>query len=573
MRKLFSNTAAWLQRVYQRKTQRSLVKTLQKSFKKHKKNLIFLFATFGTYLTYVFSKMFFFSKQGVFIGHPNAWSDWALHISLTNIFATKPISEWFLYHPYYANGKLTYGFLSHLITGMFMRIGIRIDTAFFIVSLLLTIGFLLGIYTLYYQLSRSKTVTFLGIFLVFTSSGLGIFRFIRTLALEQLLHPIKDYTSYIEYKWLAGNIPSALLIPQRAFFIGVTIGLWVLNIFWYALQLQKKSEQQIRKKLFITAGVLAGLLPIAHMHSFIAVVVITGTICAFRWKEHRRLIYFVSPAAILSSILFFTFVHGGIEISPFMTVSIGWTAPESFTAWVTLWLKVWGVFIPSVLFAAWYFRKEKQYQSNLPFYIGFLAIFILANIIIFQPTEWDNTKLFSWVYIGFAVLVAQLLVTLWQKQKLRLVALGIGILLSLSGTVELLRLANFTSNTYILNTADELVIAQEIKEHTETNAVFLTATAHNHPVAVWASRPIFLGYLGWVRNFGFEHRPRELQLIEIYSGAPTALSHIRDNKISYIYVGPKEHSTLTINQYFLQQFPVAFQNGNTTVFDTRSLWQ
>lgn len=566
----------------------SVPKQIQSYLLKHSKGLLLLAVSFGVYLVRVFSNMFYRTTEGAFIGHPNAWSDWALHISLTQIFATKPPSEWFIYHPYFAHGKLTYGFLSHLLTGLLVKIGMPIESAFLSISIILTIIFLTGLYYLYSQISKQISTILLGIFIFFTSSGLGIFRFTSQLNFSNLFHPQEDFTRYTQYQWLAGNIPAAMLIPQRAFFIGVSIGVWVLAILLTVLQNKKIHSQQ--KKLFLLiAGILAGLLPIAHMHSFITVVVVSATVIlsqpilkkmsknevVFFFKE---LSWYVLPATVLSNVLFFSFVYGGIEVDPFMKILVGWTNTDGLVGWITMWLKLWGVFLPLVLVSGYLLIQNKKATILQSFFLGFVMLFILGNLIQFQPTAWDNTKLFAWVYLGFAIYVAKILVKILHSHKKqflnKILVLFLIILLSASGLVELIRLQSFKQNTFQLNSSNEISTAQELQTLTQTDAVFLTALQHNHPVSVWAARPMFLGYLGWVTNFGFNADKRTNAAHDIYAGKPLADTYIKKYKISFIYLSNREKTFYQkINDSYLNSFPVFFENSTTTVFDTRHLWQ
>jgi len=568
-----------------------LNKDIKKSFNFHKKALIIVLGLFGGFFTYIFSKIIQLKPEGIFIGQPNSWSDWVVHISITNIFANKPISEWFLYHPFFANGKLTYGFLSHLITAMFMRVGLRIDSAFFIVSVLLSLFFLSGLYFLYFQISKSRKQSILGIFIFLTSSGMGIFRYINHISINQLLFPTKDYSSFVQYDWLAGNILEAMIIPQRAFFIGVTLGVWVINLLFWGLKSKEKlslfkNRQMIstKQKYYLFAGLIAGLLPIAHMHSFITIVIVSGIICLFNKHKYKDLIYFVLPAGIISTVLYFCFIHGGIQIDDFMTITLGWTANKNILTsvgllasifnWIIMWLQVWGVFLPTVIFSYFYFQNDKQFQKTLPIFFGFMTVFLISNIVIFQPTAWDNTKLFAWVYLGLSIFVAKLIFKLWSKNlRLKMLVIILMILLSSTGVVSILRIINFEQNTFMLSSTSEVLFAKQIAQNTQTDAIFLTSTNHNHPIPLWANRPIYLGYLGWVRNFGFDHTQRAKNLNIIFSGQKNANKVIIDNKISYIYVGPKERNSLNINEDYLEQFPIAFKNIDTKVYDTRQLWQ
>lgn len=239
-----------------------------------------------------------------------------------------------------------------------------------------------------------------------------------------------------------------------------------------------------------------------------------------------------------------------------------------------MWLKLWGTFLPAALFAFILFYKKLTKQTNRAFFFGFIGVFLLANYIVLQPTKWDNTKLFAWVYLGLCILIAQLSIKLWHTATLHKI-LSVILIISLcaTGTVELLRIANFSQNTHMLSSTSEIQFATEIAQHTTTDAVFLTSTAHNHPIPLWANRPIFLGYLGWIRNFGFDSTIREQHLEQIFAGSPQANQLLKENTISYIFVGPKERNSLEINHDYLKQFPVAFQNEDSIVYDTRQLWQ
>jgi hypothetical protein len=557
----------------------------KKNFNFHIPALKIVWIVFGGLFTFIFSKIILFKPDGLYIGQPNSWSDWVVHISITNIFATKPINEWFLYHPFFAYGKLTYGFLSHFLTGMIMKLGIRIDLAFFIISVVFLFTFLTGLYFLYYQISNSRKQSLLGVFIFFTSSGMGIFRYLDTISITELLYPTKDFTAVLQYDWLAGNIPAAMLLPQRAFFTGVTIGVWVLNLLLFGLHQYKNIKDKSRQhNLFLTAGLLAGILPIAHMHSFIAVVIITGIICFYNKEKFIDLLFFAIPAGVISTFLYFSFIYGGIEIDNFMRISIGWTATQNLemnasiikkiSTWLLMWLQLWGTFLPMVILAIFYLRKNNQFKKHLSTYLGFITVFVLANIVIFQPTAWDNTKLFAWVYLGLSILVSKLILTLWKKsKKLKILMIFVLITLSFSGSVEILRILNFKQNTYLLSTTQEIALAQQIAKNTITDAVFLTSTKHNHPIPLWANRPIFLGYLGWVKNFGFDHTVRIKESHTIYSGQTNANKLIIKNKISYIYVGPYERNEFSINSEYLEQFPLDFKNEDTVVYNTKQLWQ
>jgi uncharacterized membrane protein len=330
----------------------------------------------------------------------------------------------------------------------------------------------------------------------------------------------------------------------------------------------KKSKKR-QQKLFVIAGLLAGTLPIAHMHSFIAVVLITGIICLTHYKNYKKLLYFVVPAGILSNALFFNFVAGGIENPNFMKISIGWTSEKNLFSWMNMWWDVWGIMIPVAIYSLIKLYKNKKTKQTAKYFFGFFAIFILANIITFQPIEWDNTKLFAWAYLGFSLLAANLIVDLWKKKKniAKVIAVVTLIMLSSTGVLELIRLQRFDKNTHMMISNQEMMFVEKVTENTNTDDIFLTASTHNHPIQMWGTRSIVLGYKSWVLNFGFDYKEREIDIRSIYKNPEFSSQLIAKYDIDYIVVGPDEYAEFIINKNkFDKLFPVKFQDENTYIY-------
>jgi hypothetical protein len=577
--------------------------------KSHKKHLLLILSTAGLYFIRIFSKIIFFRPDGLYASHQNVWSDWALHITLTNTFANKPFSEWFLYHPYFSGGKLTYPFLNNAISGVLMKLGLNLTQAMIWPSILLILLLLIGIYFLFFQILKSKNKATLGIFIFLSGAGPGFINFLKDFfanpSVELLTYPPIDYTRTLQYQWLAGNIPTAMLVPQRAFLLGITLGVWVLFLLITAIQQKdfasKKNNKDgwRTKKLLIGAGLLAGILPIAHMHSFIAVVIISGSICLnifykFLKNKHsgklparafkkiiKNILYFVVPVTILSTALFFTFVYGGIQKEDFMRISLGWTSQKDLISWIVMWWKLWGVMLPLAIYSLRSLilkNKSLTFQPSQFFY-GFFALFIISNIIVFQPTAWDNTKLFAWVYLGFSLLAAHMIIDLWQNLKnktnktngskilQKVASVTLIIMLSTTGVLELIRLQGFDKNTYKLSDTENIKLAKQVMKTTPTNAVFLTASDHNHPLLMWGSRQVVLGYKGWVTNFGFDIDEKSRDVKNIFEQPAKYIYLLEKYNIDYVVIGEAEKREFVVDQeFFNKNFNEYSKNNNTFIY-------
>lgn len=542
--------------------------SFKKIIKPHARHLFFLLSSFGLYFFLLFKNVFIFTDEGFYVNHVHVWSDWSLHIAMANIFALKDPGDWFAYHPFFAGGKFTYAFLTNLVSGLLMRAGVPLAPAFIVPSITYVLLLIIGLYFVYYLVLKSRGAAALGVSLFFLSAGPGFFRFFKDLAQDpswqRFLFPTQDFSRLEEYQMYAGNFVNGMLLPQRAFLLGMTIAVWVLVGFLVVLR--KPANSRYNRVILFLTGTLAGILPIAHMHSLIVLVITTGLISFVNFKRWRELVWFVAPAALISSFFFFNFVYGGIENPEFMIIHLGWTAEQNLVAWLIMWWRIWGVALVTGIAGLWFLRKEGN--VSMPFFVGLWFVFALANIVIFQPIWWDNTKLFLWVYIGIAGSSALLLVKLWQNTlPYKLLSLALFLMLSLTGAIELGRLQQLENNKVFFATYQEINLGKKIREQTDSRAVFLTNTAHNHPVMLWGVRSISMGYTAWALNFGFDYQPREQAIRTIYQGGAETNDLLKELKIDYIVIGPGEQSSMNANQaYFDKHFPIFMKDGAYTIY-------
>lgn len=505
--------------------------------------------------------------QGLTVGHEHLWSDWPLHIGMINLFAHNPVSSWFAHHPMYAHGKFTYSFLTNLISGLLVRSGISVPMAIMLPSLCYLFLLIIGLYTLTFLITRSKKTSVLTVWILFLSSGPGFMQFISDLqnGLTSFWYPIKHYSRLDEYSWYAGNMIVGILLPQRAFLLGIAISVWSLVGLLYGL---KRFDGSLKYKvLLVISGAAAGLLCIAHAHSLIAMVVIVGLLTLIKLADWKKILYYAVPAGLLTTTLYFSFIAGGIENSSFMKVLIGFTAKDGVVGWITMWYQIWGVALLTALAGIYLMFRDKL--PNAPLLLGFFALFFIANIILFQPIPWDNAKIFYWAYLGVSVTSAYLLVKILNRRTIVriLIAISITSFLTLTGVVELLRYAQVERNSFMIISRQDMILAEKVRNNTPPDAIFLTAPSTNHWVMIWSARPIMLGFIGWVDNFGFQYQTRLQDIQSIYQGADNAKSLLQKYGIAYVIIGDAELNAYSVNeQYFQQHYPVQFSNDHNRVY-------
>lgn len=517
--------------------------------------------------------------DGLYAGHGNIWSDWALHISIANIFAFKSIRYWFSYHPLYAGGKFTYPFLADLVSGMLMRAGISLEQSFALPSIILTLSLLTGLYFLFYLLTSSRKAALTAVFIFFLSAGLGFISFLNDLilhpSLSSLLYPLRDYGRFENYQWGASNMAVGLLVPQRAFLAGVTMGAWSIVGVLYVILKDKDLAPGIKTKILIMSGVLAGILPVTHPHSFMALIAITGSLCLFNLKKWRTLWPYVLVAGTISSVLYLTFIYGGIESASFVQWHPGYTANGDLFDWLRMWILIWGIMLPLALGSLYYFRKNID-RSRWAVYFGAFMLFAVGNLFYLQPIAWDNSKIFWWVYLILSAPASLALVHIWSKRGLlfRSAAVLLFITLIFMGVIELSRLIQVDQHDYLMTGTEDIKLGLEIREKTGPLDIFLTAPAHNHFVMMWGLRPILMGYTAWLWNYGFDYHSREMDMRKMFLGLSGTEDLLQKYRISYVAIGPAEIHDLDANEnYFRGNFPVAFRDSSYRIYDTRSVWQ
>lgn len=549
----------------------------KKAINNHFWYLLFLIVILGTYFSIVFWKMLNMKVDGLYAGHEHVWSDWALHIAIANIFAFKSPQYWFSYHPLFANGKFTYPFLTDMISGMMMRFGLSLEFSFFFPSIIFTITLIASLYFLLYLLTDSKKISIVAVFLFFLSAGIGFIDLLKDLwnspSWSLLLYTAKDYGRLDIYQWYAGNVVVGLMMPQRAFLIGTALGSWAAAGVLYAILRDHLLSKKVKIKILAAAGILAGILPIAHAHSFIAVVVITGFLCLANFKKWRMLWPYVVAAGAISSALFFIFIHGGIENQSFMRWDPGYMITGDFFDWLRAWWFIWGIMPPVLIYGIFTCRKAIN-KSKWAIYIAATTLFVVGNLYLFQPIGWDNSKIFWWAYLIFSAPAAMALGNLWDRRHFlfRIMAIVLFIALTFLGTIELVKLIQTKKHEYQITNTEDINLGIVLRNNTDPLAVFLTAPSHNHFVMVWGLRPILMGFTAWAWNFGFDYYPRELDMKKMYLGGDGTVELLKKYNISYVVIGPAEMYDLKANEeYFRKNFPLAFTNNNYRIYDTRSI--
>ena len=509
---------------------------------------------------------------GLYSGGKSAVYDMAFHAAITTSFVH---GENFppIYTPM-PPGSILYPFLPDFQSALLVTLGLNLHTALVSTAVPLALA-LTGIFYLFalrlLTLSavaaevRSRFAAALATVLFLLNGGLGFVYFFRDWrgsgktftaffwALET------NYANLAEKGILWANIIADGLLPQRTSLFGIPLALMIFTLF--AIFWRESAAPQTKWsswRLLFGAGLLGGLLPAFHTHSYAAVGLVSGIL--FLLRPRRVWLAFWLPA-VLPALPQLTQIGSHIAGSGFAHVQIGWRGHDE-PSWLLFWLR--NVGLPTLLIIPAWFYAPRPLRL---FYLAFLALLAFSLLLIFSPNDYDNLKLIYYWYAATCVLVAGWLVGLASRRRWLLPVALAGLVSIASGV---LALAYELQNRSLMFSGDEVAAAAFVRGNTASRSLFLTAPSLHQPILSLAGRPIVRGATAWLWSHGYSFAEREADVRAIYAGRDDARELLRYYGVDYIYLGPRERTDLKANHDFFERgFPRVYHNGEITIYDAR----
>lgn len=471
--------------------------------------------------------------------------------------------------------RLNYPFLIDSLSSSLYMFGCPLRIAVLIPSFIFALCIVMGFYILSFSLTKSTTVSVIATLFFFLNGGFGFAYFFES-AKEDPSNFTKFFTEYYQtptnynehnIRW--SNVICDMIIPQRTTMAGWCVILFELEMLVNAVKNKKTSY-------FIILGVVAGCMPMIHTHSLLALGIISaGMFFLYLYDEKdkksyiMRWIYFGGITLVLAmpQLFFWTFSQTSGN-SSFLRYSFNWVNEADPYLW--FYIKNWG--IPFLFIIPAFFNTSKD-NKKLVLSCGLL--FLIAELILFQPNDYDNNKLFYIAYMIAVIIVSEYLVLIYNKLKginLRgfLAALVI-ISATLSGVMTIIR-EYHSGAMYQTYSAADIEVSEYIKDNTDANGVFMTSTNHINPVVSLAGRTIYVGSSLYVHfhGFGEEYTKRSEELKTAYEGSSQQLKSFADeNNISYIYVGNSEKQDFNINYNSLSQFEKIYDENSIQIYKVK----
>ena len=560
----------WLPTIRTLRSSRSLPRLWRKDYA-HLLTLLCFFAPlyFALFQTHMLQPG---ADGGLYSGGKSALYDMAFHAAISNSFiygANFPP----IYTPL-PPAPLLYPLLPDFQTALLVTLGLDLHTALVSTAVPLALA-LTGIFYLFALRllafwtaaldARARFAAALATVLFLFNGGLGFRYFFRDWrgsgksfvdfcsALEV------NYANLAEKGILWTNIIADGLLPQRPSLFGIPLTLTIFTLF--ALFWRESGAPTPKSnswRLLLGAGLLAGLLPAFHAHSYAAVGLVSGIL--FVMRPRRAWLAFWLPA-VLFALPELARLASHVAASGFAHFQLGWRGHNE-PSWLLFWLRNIG--LPTLLIIpAWIYAP----RALRLFYLAFLALLIFSLLLIFSPNDYDNLKLMYYWYAATCVLVAGWLVSLASRRRW-LVPVVAAIFVSIASGI--LALVYEWQSKNLMFSYDEVAAATFVREKTAPRSLFLTAPSIHQPILSLAGRAIVRGATSWLWSHGYPFAEREADVRAIYSGRDDAMELLRYYGVDYIFLGPRERQDLKANHDFLDRtFPHVYRGGDITIYDAR----
>jgi hypothetical protein len=281
----------------------------------------------------IFSRALLEKPEGIYTGVLNNYGDLPFHLSVITRFAygqNFPPED-----PTFAGVRFTYPFVTDFISAMFVRAGVSLRNSMFIENYIVGVALVGVVHRFGQRLVRNRTAAILTPLLILLNGGFGwtmiwgdvskvqggVFQVLRQLAHSYTILP------EIEKGWRWGNSITSLLVTQRGFLLGIPLAVIVIGLWWEWLQSGKSEEQSAKAnepknpksgrpteagslpfalsslplRRMLAAGIIAGLLPLIHAHSFITLMMVA--VFLVPWVYRRA--WLAYGIAILIALLLF----------------------------------------------------------------------------------------------------------------------------------------------------------------------------------------------------------------------------------------------------------------------------
>lgn len=513
--------------------------------KQFRKELILL-VILAVFLTWIVFYVFYI-KDGVLYSGYTVYGDYAPHtammrsFSLGNNFPTQ--------YPHFGGQDVKYHFMFQFLVGNLEFLGLRLDFAYNIVSILALLAFLMMLYNLALRITGSFAASVMTIVFFFFRSALTFFHFVlEHLQAGDLMETFRNNMNFIGYtpneNWGLWNFNVYLNQRHLAFgLLIVTLTLWMF-LDWVdaGCAHEEKGWNWLTGRIFsreawksrnlenaLLAGMMLGLTSFWNGAAVIGGLLILFGFAAF---SDGKLDYLVTAiaAVVFAELQAKVFIWGDAVSTSFYW---GFLAEDKSLHGV-LWflLQMSGVFFLGALVLL-YFLKDRRQRVLL---ISFLFPLIFAFCISLTPDIAVNQKYIMISYAFVAMFWGWAFVKLFQKGIWRkLAAVVLAICLTITGIYDFVIIVRDNGPGRRVSVNLNSALTDWLAENLTSEDLILTPEYSINEVTM-AGVMMYMGWPYYAWSAGYDTYRRADIAKTIYSSTDenTVKKLVKQEKITYI---------------------------------------
>ncbi|MBQ9188302.1 MAG: hypothetical protein IJ138_03140 [Clostridia bacterium] len=342
---------------------------------------------------------------GVAVGQVT-YGDLAMHLGFISSIAAQGV-----FPPEYSifpGHTVNYPFLCETSASSLVVLGANLRQAYLMTALYAYLLVLIGVWFFVREWLRTNRRAHIATLLFFLGSGFGFAYWFDLAKHGASLNTLLDGTYFSNFSWLLDgfydtptNLPTIglrwvnpivdMLIPQRATLFG-----WAF--LFPCLTLLHGFTFRGKQQNILPLGLIAGLLPLIHTHSFLALGIISAVYCIgdlvlhFEKKRLGLWVLYAGLACVIGMPQLFGFAFAQASESGMVQPHWNWANEADSYLW--FYLKNWGWLFALLPVALLTLSKRDRHVFLAP-----AILWIIAEVVVFQPNNYDNNKL---LFITFA---------------------------------------------------------------------------------------------------------------------------------------------------------------------------
>ncbi|MDF2542195.1 MAG: putative rane protein [Herbinix sp.] len=566
-------------------------------------------------------RTFFVKDNELYVG-VSVFSDFSPHIGMIRSFSNG--NNFPTWYAHFAGEDIKYHFMFMFLAGNLEYLGLRLDYAFNLPSILSFISAFSLLYVLAVKITGLRITGVLScLFFAFRSSK-TLFTFLANVPEgTSIWKALTENTNFISSTpnedWGLWNLN--VYCNQRHFALGMSVIFFILILFlphlirmWEVfdeMQLvrrnikyagstnsaESKNNREESKsggflhnlglmirttfftregwmiqdlKLAIGSGILLGALAFFHGAALIACVSILFVMAVVSVRRLELLIMALITM-FLSFLQSYYFINGSAVTTKFF---FGFIAENKTLFGAASYLERLLGILPLVLLMAFYIGNKKQKHIQLAFTVPLILAFTIS--LTTDVTVNHKYIMISCILLGVAA--ADLIRRMFHQKKFLLFLSGIGLIIALTATgiydfITVIR-KNNPDHAVVLNLQDPLTTW--IMEHSNSRDIYLTSNYALNQVVLGGAM-LYNGwqYFAWSAGYDTGYRDKMVKYMYEASSPIQLDTLVKENNIRYILV---DYDSRTSTAYSIREdniketYQVVYTLGegewNTTIYDT-----